>query len=61
MLIGAEKIIKKYQPCVAVCIYHNSTDFYSVPFLLKRMMPEARMAVRHHSNTLAETVLYVWI
>ncbi|WP_296323020.1 FkbM family methyltransferase [Treponema sp. UBA3813] len=60
MLLGAEKTIKKYQPCVAVCIYHNSTDFYSIPLLLKRMMPEARMAVRHHSNTLADTVLYAW-
>ena len=60
MLLGAEKTIKKYKPCIAVCIYHNSVDFYSVPLLLKRMMPEASMAVRHHSNTLADTVLYTF-
>lgn len=60
MLLGAEKTIKKYKPCIAICIYHNSVDFYSVPLLVKRMMPEARIAVRHHSNTLAETVLYAF-
>lgn len=60
MLLGAEKTIQKYQPCISVCIYHNSTDFYSIPLLLKRMMPNAKMAVRHHSNTLSETVLYAW-
>ena len=60
MLLGAEKTIKKYNPCIAVCIYHNSVDFYSVPLLVKRMMPKSRIAVRHHSNTLADTVLYAW-
>lgn len=60
MLLGSEKTIKNYNPCVAVCIYHNSTDFYSIPLLLNRMMPTANFAVRHHSNTLADTVLYAW-
>ena len=60
MLLGAEKTIKKYNPCLAVSIYHNAVDYYSVPLLVHRMMPKAKIAVRHHSNTLAETVLYAW-
>lgn len=61
MLLGAEKTLKKYKPCLAVCIYHNSTDFYSVPLLVHRMMPDAKFAIRHHSNNLSETVLYTWV
>ena len=60
MLLGSEKTIRKYKPCLAVCIYHNAVDFYSIPLLIKQMMPTANMAIRHHSNTLSETVLYVW-
>lgn len=60
MLLGAGKTIEKYKPCVAVCIYHNAVDFFSVPLLCRRVMPTANFAVRHHSATLAETVLYAW-
>lgn len=60
MLLGAEKIIKKYEPCLAVCIYHNATDFFSIPLLIKKMLPKAKFAVRHHSNNESGTVLYAW-
>ena len=60
MLLGAEKTIRRCRPNIAVCIYHNSTDFYSVPLLVHKMMPDAKLAVRHHSNTLADTVLYAF-
>ena len=60
MLLGAEKLIKEHKPCIAVCIYHNATDFYSIPLLIKKMLPDAKFVIRHHSNTLAETVLYAW-
>lgn len=60
MLLGAEKTLNKYKPCVAVCIYHNTTDFYSIPLLLHKLMPDAKFVLRHHSNNLAETVLYAW-
>lgn len=61
MLLGAKDIIKKYRPLVAVCIYHNGVDMYSVPLLLKSMVPEYKMAVRHHSVEMDDTVLYAWI
>lgn len=60
MLLGAEKTIKKHNPCLAICIYHNAVDFYSVPLLVHQMMPYAKLAIRHHSNSLSETVLYAW-
>lgn len=61
MLLGAEKGIKKYKPKLAICIYHNAVDFYSVPLLVHDFVPEYKFAVRHHSCALDETVLYAWI
>lgn len=61
MLLGAEKGIKKYRPLLAICIYHNAVDLYSIPLLIKKMVPEYKIAIRHHSNDLSETVLYAWV
>jgi FkbM family methyltransferase len=61
MLLGAEKGIKKYKPLLTICLYHNAVDFYSIPLLVKSMVPEYKMAVRHHSDELQGTVLYAWI
>lgn len=61
MLLGAENGIRKYRPLLAVCIYHNAVDFYSIPLLIKRILPEYKLAVRHHLNDLSETVVYAWI
>ena len=60
MLLGAEKTIKKYKPRLAICIYHNATDFYSIPLLVKEFRPDYRFTIRHHSVGRAETVLYAW-
>lgn len=60
MLLGAEKLIKENHPKLAVCIYHNAVDLYSIPRLIKSMVKDYRMAVHHHSNMLSETILYCW-
>lgn len=61
MLCGAKKGIRKYKPLLTICLYHNAVDFYSIPLLVKSIVPEYQIAVRHHSDTLAGTVLYAWI
>lgn len=60
MLLGAKKIIKEQKPKLAVCIYHNATDMYSIPLLVKALNPEYRLKVRQHSYGLDETVLYAY-
>lgn len=60
MLQGAQRGIQKYKPLLAICIYHNAVDFYSIPLLVKKIVPEYKIAVRHHSGDLSETVLYAW-
>ena len=61
MLIGAKQSIKQYKPKLAICIYHNALDFYQIPLLIKDILPEYKISIRHHSETLCETVLYAWI
>lgn len=60
MLVGAENSIKKWKPNLAICIYHNAVDVFSILLLLREMVPEYKFAVRHHSITFDETVLYAW-
>lgn len=61
MLLGAEGIIRRQKPKLAVCIYHNAVDLFSIPLLIKEICPEYRFSVRHHSNVQADTVLYAWV
>lgn len=61
MLLGAKNTIEKYKPKMAICIYHNAADFYEIALLIKSIVPEYKFAVRHHSTTLCETVLYSWV
>lgn len=57
-LIGAENIIKKYKPKIAVCIYHKMDDIITIPTYLHKLVPEYRFRVRQHSSSMLETVLY---
>ena len=61
MLLGAEKGIKKCRPLLAICIYHNAVDFYSIPLLIKEILPEYKIAIRHHLDDTSETVVYAWV
>lgn len=61
MLLGAQRSIAQFKPKLAVCIYHNAVDLYSIPLLIKKIMPEYKIACRHHSYELYDTVLYGWI
>lgn len=61
MLRGARETINKYKPRMAVCIYHNPTDVYSIPLLLKELNPEYKLALRHHSYNMDDTVLYAYM
>lgn len=57
-LIGAKKTIENLTPKLAVSIYHKYLDFYELPILLKKLVPDYRFKVRHHSIGLYDTVLY---
>lgn len=55
---GTEKIIKKYKPKLAICVYHRARDIYEIPLLIKSLVPEYKLYLRHYSESLLDTVLY---
>lgn len=61
MILGAKRIISEKAPKMAVCIYHNAVDFYSVIHLIKSINPDYKFSLRHYTHYLSETVLYAYI
>lgn len=61
MLLGAKESIKENKPLLAICIYHNVVDFYSIPLLIKEILPEYKLAVRHHREDTSDTIVYAWV
>ena len=57
-LLGAEKIIKKYKPLLAISVYHRIDDLIRIPLLINKFSDKYKLYLRHHSPTLDETVLY---
>jgi len=57
-LKGAEEVIKKYKPKLAICVYHKPEHFWEVPLFIKKIVPEYKIYLRHHSHDITETVCY---
>ena len=59
-LHGAERIISRHKPRLAISIYHCGEDYYRIPLYLKALVPEYKFAVRHHNKNHCDTDLYCW-
>lgn len=57
-LVGCKKIIQKYKPKLAICIYHKLDDILTLPELILRYNPNYKLYIRHYSIAAEETVLY---
>ncbi|RXJ90171.1 methyltransferase [Arcobacter sp. CECT 8983] len=57
-LIGAKNTIKKYQPILAICIYHKAQDWYKVPEIVLEICCEYDIYLRHYMEGIYETVMY---
>lgn len=60
-LKGAQKLIKKYKPKMAICVYHKNEDIIEIPNFIKLLVPEYKFFLRHHNISGTETVLYAVI
>ncbi|WP_051555490.1 FkbM family methyltransferase [Anaerovibrio lipolyticus] len=58
-LHGAEKIIIRDKPKLAICIYHKKSDIYDIGSYIISIWPECKMKIRHYTTYASETVLYV--
>jgi FkbM family methyltransferase len=61
MLRGAVSVIKRDKPLLAICIYHNASDMFSIPLFIKELCSDYKLKIRHHTYDFAETVLYAYI
>ena len=57
-LQGAENIIRKYKPKLAISIYHNPQDLTDIPLYIKNLNEEYKLYIRHYSTGEFDTVLY---
>ena len=57
-LLGAQKLIREHKPKLAICAYHKNDDLIKLPLLIRELVPEYKLYLRHHSANLFETVLY---
>lgn len=57
-LQGAERLIKEYRPKIAVCVYHDQTDFWRIPKLILEYNSNYKVYLRHYTEGLLETVMY---
>jgi len=57
-LRGAQNLILTQKPKLAVCIYHNTRHLWEIPLYLKRLVPDYKIYLRHHTTLWNETVCY---
>lgn len=60
ILRGGASLIRDQRPKLAVSIYHRFEDLFNIAGYLKKLVPDYKLAVRHHSFAAHETVLYCW-
>lgn len=60
-LQGASGIIKEQAPKLAICVYHSLSHFWEIPQMIKKMNPEYKLFLRHHSLVAWETACYAYI
>lgn len=60
MLKGAEKVIRRDNPALAICAYHTAKDIFTIPLLIKEIEKEYNFNLKYYSNNEAETVVYAY-
>jgi len=55
---GAKKMIQRYTPVIACCIYHKAEDWYKVPQKVLSINQNYKIYMRHYMEGIFETVIY---
>ena len=55
---GAKETIKKYQPILAICVYHKAEDWYKIPQIVLDIEPNYDIYLRHYMEGIFESVMY---
>lgn len=57
-LHGAQKVIARDKPLLAISMYHRTGDMLAIMDYLHHLIPEYHFWLRHYSIGIADTVLY---
>lgn len=60
-LEGAKHIITEQKPKLAISAYHYLSDLWEVPGMIKKMVPEYKIYLRHHAPVVWDTDCYAYI
>ena len=57
-LRGAEQIIKRDRPKLAICVYHRQDDFWQIFEYVKSIAPDYKVYLRHYAPATYDTVMF---
>lgn len=57
-LRGAESSIKRFRPKLAITVYHNFKDFWTIPIYVDQLNLGYKFYLRHYTMHAEETVIY---
>lgn len=57
-LLGAASLIARFQPALAVCVYHKPEHLWVIPRLIRQLMPRCSLALRYHQFNGFDVVAY---
>jgi FkbM family methyltransferase len=61
VLNGAIRTIRTFKPKLAICVYHKYNDLWTIPQLIKEILPEYNLYLDHHTINNTETVIYATV
>ena len=61
LLQGAQEIIRRDRPNLAISLYHKLTDYFELPLYIKSLVPEYHLRICHHATNFTETVVYAYV
>jgi FkbM family methyltransferase len=57
-LRGAQQVIQRDRPILAICVYHSQEDIWRLPLLIRKLCPEHRMYLKAYRGDGIQTVVY---
>lgn len=57
-LCGAEAVIRRCSPKLAICVYHRPDHLWRIPLMLKQLLPDSTLTMRSHMLDGFDTVCY---
>lgn len=57
-LVGAQQVIQRDRPILAICVYHSQEDIWRLPLLIRTLCPQHRMYLKAYRGDGIQTVVY---